>query len=142
MTVPCPYLLEGTSGMTRCISHLLIPWPSPRGSVTQLFCWVQSEVEAGDDFEEMSHMDHVPQQWLPPYDGTSLRAGSLASASSLSIAVSDTSEASNRGSTPGLGTVLKGGSRQTGNYRRVATSWPCALKPVQHVLVQMHCSSN
>lgn len=120
MTVPSLYLLKGVPGMTRCISHLVIPRPLPRYSVTQLFCWVQSEVEAGDEFEEMSHMDHVPQQWLPPYDGTSLRAGSLASASSLSIAVSDTSEASNRGSTRGLGAVLMGGSRQSGNYRRVA----------------------
>lgn len=92
----------------------------PLAPLVEPFVRVQSEVEGGDEFEEMSHVDHVPQQWLPPYDGTSLRAGSLASASSLSISISDTSDASTRGSARGLGTVLIGRNRLPGNCRYVS----------------------
>ena len=102
-------------------------WPAqgywvPTG-VAHPFRWrVQSEVEGGEEYEEVSHEDQVPHQWLPPYDGTRLRAGSVRSASSVSTTVSEGSGAS--GGARGLGTVLMGRSRLVGNYRRATASAP------------------
>lgn len=86
---------------------------------------MQSELEGAKDYEEMDHVDHVPQQWLPPYDGTSFRAGSLHSASCLSLSLSDSGSSTLGATSRGLGTVLSGAHRQPGNYRRAANPRPC-----------------
>lgn len=66
-------------------------------------------------------MEHVPQQWLPPYDGTSMRAGSLLSANTLSPSITDSGASTRAGR--GLGSVLSGSHRlQGGNYRRAPHS--------------------
>ena len=89
---------------------------------------MQSEAGDQDEYEHAYHEDRVPQQWLPPYDGTTqpplsacLSPGtSLRSASSLSLSVSDTSGGPGNQGRPGnrgLGNVLIGSGQTAGSYR-------------------------